>query len=180
VRNRALLYVLAAAMLAGCTGTPTTPGATSTTPVAPPVANPKDARGVQPCALLTPAQAMTLGLDPIRAKAGSTADLVDCSWPSTLLPVSSLAVTVDTNPTRRGLTDTYLKRDTFSIFEPLVVDGYPALRAEVGPSNGCTIEVGLSDTQEIRVDAGARSPADTCGLVKRAISAMLTNLPPQR
>ncbi len=172
------LLLVAAAALAGCTSTSGVAAPSSPSP--PPVSNPKDARGVQPCTLLTAAQASSLGLDPTRAEAGATADLVDCFWPSTQLPVTSVAVTIDTNPTRRGLTDTYLKRDTFRIFEPLVVDGYPAVRAEIEPSNDCTIYLGLSETQDIRVDVGARSPTDACGLVKRAIAAMLTHLPPQR
>lgn len=172
---------VAAAVLAGCT---TTSGvATSSSPnpeqSAPPVSKPKDARAVPPCTLLTPTQAMGLGLDSARAKADALADLVDCSWPSTQSPISSLAVTIDTNPARQGLTNQYFKRRTFPIFEPLVVDGYPAVRAEVGPSHDCTIFVGLSEVQAMFVTAHARSQAETCALVKRAISAMLTNLPPQ-
>lgn len=179
MRTLALL-IGALVLLAGCTGAPAAPVATSTSPIAPPVAKPKDARDVQPCSLLTPTQAAILTLDPSRTKVGSTADLMGCSWPSTQPPISSLAVTVDTNPTRRGLTDTYLKRDDFRTFEPLLIDGFPAVRAERALSNDCTIEVGLSDTQWMRVDANARSETDSCALVKRAISAILTNLPPQR
>ena len=182
MRTFPLVVALAAAVLAGCTATPddATPSPPSTGQSVTPVSNPKDARGVEPRALLTAAQATTLGLDPARAKPGFTADLIDCRWPAAQPPVISVSVTVDTNPTRGGLTDTYLKRSTFPIFEPLVVEGYPAVRAEYGPSDGCTIYVGLSEHQDIRVSAGARSPTDTCALVKRAIAAMLTNLPPQR
>ncbi|MGH3804891.1 MAG: DUF3558 family protein [Pseudonocardiaceae bacterium] len=176
------LLLVAAAVLAGCTAASgvATPNSPSPGPSAPPVSNPKDTSGFQPCALLTATQAADLGLDQTRAKAGSTADLVDCSWPSTQPPVSSVAMTIDTNPTRGGLADTYLKRNDFKLFEPLLIDGYPAVRAERVLSNDCTIEVGLSDTQEVRVDANALSPTDACALVKRAISVMLTNLPPQR
>lgn len=177
---RTLTLLAAAMLLAGCASTTGTSAPTEVPAVAPTVADPKDARGIEPCALLTSAQAVSLGLDPARAEAGATADLVDCIWWAVQPPVISVAVSIDTNPTRRGLTDTYLKRSTFQIFEPLVVDGYPAVRAEVGLSVDCTIYLGLSDTQDLRVDVGARSPADTCGLVKRAISAMLTNIPPQR
>lgn len=177
---RALCALLATCtVLVACTRAPAEP-APSTQQIAPAVPNPKDAKGVAPCSLLNVAQADALGLDLNLANAGTTADLVDCRWPSVRQPISSLSVTVDTNPTRRGLTDTYLKRGDFRIFEPLLVEGYPAVRAEFGPTNDCTIEVGLSDTQDMFVTAHARSPTDSCGLVKQAIAAMLTNLPLQR
>jgi len=42
--------------------------------------------------------------------------------------------------------------------------------------------VGLSDTQvlDVRTGAPALRGQDSCSITKRAISAMLTNLPPQR
>jgi hypothetical protein len=178
---KALVLTMAGLLLAGCTTVSGAPGSSPTTAdAAPLVSNPKDARGITPCALLTMPQATALALDPTRAKAGSTADLMDCNWPSEKPEVSSVAVTVDTNPGRQGLTDTYLKRNDFKMFEPLVVEGYPAVHAERVIGDDCTIYVGLSDTQRIRVDVNAGSPTDTCGLAKRVIAAVLANLPPQK
>ncbi|MGI8797953.1 MAG: DUF3558 domain-containing protein [Pseudonocardia sp.] len=167
-------------MLVGCTGGSVGPASTSQA-LAPPVAQPKEARGVDPCTLLTAAQLDTLGLDPTRVQRDDSAGLVGCRWPSKVFGFS-VSSTLDTEPTRKGLTSLYSRRAGYPLFEPLQIDGYPAVHAELVISEDCTIYVGLSDTQvlDVRTGAPALRGQDSCSITKRAISAMLTNLPPQR
>lgn len=175
--SRLLAPALAAGLLlAGCTGGAVDPAQPSPA-LAPPVAHPKDARGVDPCRLLTAPQLDALGLTGGRREDSS--GLVACGW-NAKDHLYGVGNTIDTEPGRQGLTGTYSRRSGYALFEPLEIDGYPAVRAELVDTGDCTIYLGLSDTQVVDVSTISSGLKDTCSITKRAISAMLTNLPSQR
>ena len=130
--------------------------------------------------MLTDGQLTGLELDPSTAVPGALTTLDGCEW-SGRNGSYGLILTIDVLAERGGLENLYLKKKGYSVFEPMVVDGYPAVRAELGTTDSCTIALGLSDTQLIAFRAGPPRPGleDTCAAARQALSAALTNIPPQ-
>lgn len=150
-------------------GTPPTSGES--------VREPKDIRGVQPCAVVTDAQLVELGLIPGSAQ---PVDETRCGWSS---------VTDDTNPVGLDLnSDTNLAvldvlenlRDNFGRYEPTEVAGHPAIRADDVADNSCTIVIAVADHQGVSIGAnGANRPLpDPCEVPRRMGEFILSNLPP--
>ncbi len=187
--GRWALIALAALLGAGCGGEASQPGdagpsslppGVSSAQVLPPPGLAKDARGVVPCQLLTKDQARRLGIELSSAEPFEPGLIPGCSW-RPLSPESgkTISVTIDTTV---GLVNLYKGQlsTPYKIFEPLQIDGYPAVRAEqVAQTRDCTVYVGLAENQAMWVRASSfEAGADNCPRSREAISAILGNLPP--
>jgi hypothetical protein len=180
----ALLVVAAAA----CGTPPTTPGSASQDQlpvgvsrdqVVPAEGVAKDVRGTPPCELITAEQAERLGIDSATAESDPPGTISGCRW-SSLDRTFGVGVTVDT---ARGLTNLYRghARVPYKTFEPMRVDGFPAVRADVVEDGlDCTIYVGLAETQTMWVRGTQRQGGDSCAIARPVISAILATIPPLR
>jgi hypothetical protein len=151
-------------------------------PGVPRVARPRDARGIGPCELLTVAQLEAVGIDPATARTSQQNTAYRCSWRSR----DKLGVfEADNNAEARpngylaGLSGLYAVRETFAIFEPGELDGFPIVHADRNVGSDCTIYVGVADDQMLWTAAGfVKGPVKRCDLALKLASSMLSNLPP--
>lgn len=151
--------------------------------VSPSVPMPKDARGLEQCDALTAEQVTALGGDPTSVEfeeaefgvAGSA-----CAW-SAPDDQWTMSIGINTDPAVGGLETTYLneQRGVFAVFEPFLLDGHPAVRAQQEASPECGIAIGLADAQVAVIDFTQRDESiNTCEIARQAGSALLSNLPP--
>jgi hypothetical protein len=129
--------------------------------------------------LITADQARGLGIDVTTAKPSPPGVIPGCRWNATDFTFG-VGVNVDTT---RGLANLYLGHagTPFSRFEPMLVDGYPAVRAEqTDVELDCTIYVGLAENQAMWVRGTDQEGGDSCAITRLVITAMLANLPPLR
>lgn len=141
---------------------------------------PKDARGVDHCALLRPAEVRALGLDPASARPtpSNDPDVAGCDWTPAGDPdnVAGFGTQVDSrNPALRGV---YIESERIAgFFEPTEVGGHPAVLIRDRPTTGCTIEVGVADDQLL--SASTTVLKDDCAWARRMAEAVLAHLPPR-
>lgn len=149
--------------------------------LAPAVREPKDARGIAPCDLLTRPQLIELGLIPETARPSTAGAAEVCGWGS-VDPGNGGGVQINTDPTIPSLDGLYLQRDTLAVFEPIEIAGHPAVHADgiVGPV--CTIYTAVADYQGVSTDGNlaGRPLADPCAPSRRMAEMILSNLPPLR
>nr|BFF02104.1 hypothetical protein GCM10020241_37790 [Streptoalloteichus tenebrarius] len=88
---------------------------------------------------------------------------------------------------RRGLEETYLRKEKFPTFTPTTVAGYPAVRTHLNDRlKSCHIAVGVADDQELLISfshhSDGRNPEyeDPCGFAEKVGKMVLDNLPPAR
>ncbi|GLZ51379.1 hypothetical protein Acsp07_09960 [Actinomycetospora sp. NBRC 106378] len=104
----------------------------------------------------------------------------ECRWNSKRGDI--LALSVDQN--RDLLADTYRAR-ALTIFQPVVVASYPAVREMTKPEdNNCIVTVGLGPKQALRADwtgLGTLKPGDPdpCERAETAAAQVIRKLPPQ-
>jgi hypothetical protein len=177
--------------LAGCdstaTGTPTPQSGASDTSsqessstesdrLAPPVQNPKDLRGIDPCQLLTPQQLTELTfVEPGKTDSTPWGEQ-KCNWQN-----SNLVIGLSPDTRREGLEETYRRENNFDNFEVSSVGDYPAVRVDFA-SQGCGVIVGVADDQTVTVHFGrvtGKDPAyeDPCGFAESVAAMVLENLP---
>lgn len=192
--------VVVLALVSGCmrtesgqpspsTGTAPSSAATTSTsdtaaPLAPPVTDPRDARGVAACAALQPAQVQGLGLDPGRQRELSLPRPFDkgCAWTST---DSAWSVAFGFDTATEGLSTLYKARDNYGHFQPRTIDGRPAVDAQtVLSAEDCYTYVGVADTQTLYINVD-NSPAlsatpltPACDRVDEIVKMVIGNLPP--
>ncbi len=144
--------------------------------LAPPVEDPKDLSGIDPCELLTESQLAALTI----TKAGEPDEAAwhedKCNWRSSTVNVS---LAPDTQ--RDGLETWYRTRDYYDSFEESEVDGYPAVRADFA-NEFCSVIVGVADDQALvvhytRVSSDAPGKGDPCPFTESIASMVLENLP---
>lgn len=141
---------------------------------------PKDARGLDHCALLSSADVAALGLDPASARPQITSDpdLAGCDWNPVGRPdeLAGFGTRVETeNPALRGV---YIRSERIAtLFEPTEVAGHPAVIVRRTPTAGCTIEVGVADDQLL--SASTTVLKDDCAWARRMAAAVLAHLPPR-
>lgn len=198
VRSRAVTWVmttLTISALSGCAAAgfgaevPVTPSASAEQrpdrdpPPSPPpryapaVPEPKDARGIAACDLLTVEQLKQLGLIPDSARRTEGPGTVRCSWSSTVYDANPVGLELAVDTAVPVLDGTYAIRDALPYFEAREVAGHPAYRAELSETGTCTIVVAISDYQG--VGAKADQPAsDPCRTSTRMAEFVLSNLPP--
>ncbi|MFB9431740.1 DUF3558 domain-containing protein [Streptoalloteichus tenebrarius] len=195
------ILVLAGLVAAGCssstTGTPTAAGSTtsqSTTTSAPPggsstrsagpslaprVANPKKLRGQDACQLLTPQQQAELTFTQPGTKGGTAFGEEECRWSN-----DNLRIRLATDTKRRGLDETYLRKEKLRDFTPSTVAGYPAVRTDRNDKlKSCRVDLGVADDQVLYITFDRNSPnnpeyEDPCGFAEKVGKMVLDNLPP--
>ncbi|HEY8372688.1 MAG TPA: DUF3558 domain-containing protein [Pseudonocardiaceae bacterium] len=158
----------------------TTSAATSSaaaSQAAPSVTDPKDAGGLAPCDLLKPDRAIAIGLEPEGTEVEPTGRFAPCNWRTS---DRAFAVDVSADTTWEGMDELYDRQDMYAEFEPLEIDGYPAVRVGLysDPAQ-CEMFVGIAETQAILVQ-GTRGPGqtfDTCAKVREVAQAVLASLP---
>jgi hypothetical protein len=195
VSRQLIATALVLLALSGC-GTTVAGTPTSASPVAdgsvpyevgpgvPRVPNPRDARGIAPCDLLTSAQLEAVGIDPATARTEQQNTAFRCVWRSR----DKLGgFEADNNSEARpngylaGLSSLYVFRETFAVFEPGELDGFPIVHADRDVGSDCTIYVGVADDQMLWTAAGyVKGPVKRCDLALKMASSMLSNLPPLR
>jgi hypothetical protein len=196
--NRLVAAVVLGMTLAGCadvtrdeplTTTPAAPSASpaptarfdASTPEELRVREPKDARGIPICELLTRDQLVELGLDPATARPDSFLRGESCSW--RLADGSSRAgVGLSTDPEAQKLPDFYRLRRVSHNFEILQVAGHPAVRSDDTPVGGCVLYVAAADEQILSAKGyvDSRGLPDPCAPARRMAELVLSNLPPLR
>ncbi|GGM59191.1 hypothetical protein GCM10012275_32990 [Longimycelium tulufanense] len=166
------------------TNTGTTTGSSAANPDVPRVPKPLDTSKFQqvPCSVLTPSQRqfLKIGKEPNRfdSDLGPGCEWRDTSGPSKMSFSARLVVKGD------GLAGLYSRRDTYKIFEPLEVDGYPAavvMAVRDQRSEGvCVISVGVTDKLvfdvDMQLDDESPSYNDPCGQTKLVAGEILKTL----
>lgn len=145
--------------------------------LSPPVENPKNLRGVDPCELLTSEQKAELSL--------TEPDRRDTSpWGEGTCNLAGPVVTVSFSPntiTGEGLDQAYRAKNSFDNFAESNIDGYPAVRVNFA-TQSCGLIVGLSDAQTLsvgftRVSPDAPGRGDPCGFAESVVGEVIKNLP---
>lgn len=182
-------------VLAGCAGpvagvpapagAPPAPAAPFTPgPGVPRVARPRDARHIAACDLLTPAQLEGFGVDLATARSSEQNTGLRCEWRArNKLVRFEAVVAAGLGPSGfiPGLSQLYFQRDTYDIFEPGELDGFPIVHADRDVNSDCTIYVGNADDQVVYTAAGsATGDPKRCDIARAMASALLSNLPPLR
>lgn len=146
------------------------------------VREPKDRRGIPPCALLTNGQLAELGLRADTAEEYPTGVGRGCQWLLVDDPRNYATALGSTDLQNPGLPGIYVIREQIARFEPLEISGHPGVRADRTLRGGCEITVAASDDQLIGANgnaAGLPIP-DECGRSRRMVEMILSNLPPRR
>jgi hypothetical protein len=159
------------------TGGGTSSGTPPSDRLSPPVDNPKDLRGVDPCELLTPEQRAELGLRPGEKEDISPWGEETCGFGGSIV---SIGFSPDTT-LGEGLDQAYRAKDSFENFAETTVDGYPAVRVNFA-TQICSLIVGVSDTQTLgmdfaRVSSSAPGRGDPCGFAESVLGEVIKNLP---
>jgi hypothetical protein len=181
----AVLAAAVLAVLAGCSPgavappPPPEPGFPADVPQELRVEEPKDARGIPACELLTREQLVALGLDPDSARPDRRLLGESCQWD--YLDGSTLAdVSISTDPTATKLPGMYRLHHTDRSFEILEIAGHPALRFDRDPTRECSLAIGVADFQNLGTGGYYdREPRpDICAQSRRMAEMILANLPP--
>lgn len=143
------------------------------------VRHPKDARGIPPCALLTEAQLVELGLDPASAYPDRRLLGESCVWHyadgSTFADVS-----ISTDPTATKLPGMYRLHHADPSFEILEIAGHPVVRYDRDPTRECGLSIGVADFQNLGTGGyyDRKPRPDICAQSRRMAEMVLSNLPP--
>lgn len=181
--------VLVCVVMSGCqsavSGSPTTAstpaggGASPSTSdrLAPPVENPKNLRGVDPCQLLTSEQQSQLSLTGSAKKDTSLWGEEKCVWFGSVV---GMVLSPETT-SGEGLEKAYRAKNNFDNFAESTVDGYPAVRVDFA-TQSCGLVVGVSDTQTLhmeftRVSSSAPGDGDPCGFAESVLGEVIKTLP---
>jgi hypothetical protein len=160
--------------------TTTPPDSAAPPRLAPSVPEPKDARGIAPCDLLTDEQLLSVGLIPGSGEEGVSDTAPGCSWSSSLDATNPAGLQINTDTAIPALDGIYLTPDVYAVFEPTEVAGHPALRADYIANGVCTIYTGIADHQAVatKSNVAGRPLADPCDIPRRMAEFILSNLPP--
>lgn len=180
--------LLAALAVTGCqsavVGSPTAttaqPDGTSPSEsdrLSPPVDNPKDLHGIDPCEFLTPEQKTELSLTKPGRKDTSPWGEEVCDLGG---PVVAIGFSPDTT-LGEGLDQAYRAKNMFDNFAESEVDGYPAVRVDFA-AQSCGLIVGVSDEQTLhmeftRVSSQAPGNGDPCGFAEQVMGEVIKRLP---
>ncbi|MGQ0573324.1 MAG: DUF3558 domain-containing protein [Pseudonocardia sp.] len=144
------------------------------------VRNPKDARGLDPCDLLTPAQLDGFGLDPATARTNPARYGTGCLW-QYRDGSTSAGVRLATDPNAAKLPDIWKLRQNDVVFEIRQIAGHPALRSDQLPDE-CDLSIAVADYQIVGVNAygDGRALPDPCGPAVRMAELIIANIAARR
>jgi uncharacterized protein DUF3558 len=165
-----LLTVVATGCAAPAESSPTGPRTQVSDLPVPDIEHQRDARGADPCRLLTDTQLAGLRL----AGPGSAAAAEEgprCEWRGPGATV--LGVTLYTG----GGGITALARNSESTTRRVRVSGYPALETFTGRGEFCQYDVGIDEAQVMMLAMDAAVP-DSCSTLQTVVPMIVDNLPP--
>ena len=139
-------------------------------PPVPAVPAVKDARGQDPCGLLTAERATQFGL-PARGTATSVEEGPRCEWSGT--GPTSLTITLYT--TGRGLAT--LAANSEPTTTRVRIEGYPALETFTGRGEFCQYDVAMALNQVVMASMENGAP-ESCTALQSVLPAVLSGLPP--
>lgn len=179
------MVLLAATALAACAGPqPPLDPVTAATPEEFRVKEPRDARGIGYCDLLTRGQLLDLGLIPDTAlPAQGVGSAGRCSWVYADDALNRAVVTVRTDSPNPVFYGYYRIRGANARYELIDnVAGHPAASYNPGELVGCVVTVGVADDQGIEAQSNALAPPtpEDCGRSRRMAELILANLPLRR
>ncbi|QRP51312.1 DUF3558 domain-containing protein [Amycolatopsis sp. FDAARGOS 1241] len=140
---------------------------------------PTDALLNDPCSVLSASEATQVGLASPGKK--DTGQLTGCTWKSTRSDQNSIAIR-PLPQNKGGISDIYDQKAQSAYFEPVTIDGYPGVFADIQdgrPSGTCTLWVGVTDQlavsviPQIGVGDNKNNP---CGLAQKFATAMVGHL----
>jgi hypothetical protein len=185
------LAVALAVVLAGCAvgprdaavdpGVPTVDvdGFPSDVPIGLKVREPKDARGIGPCELLTVAQQQVLGLDPSTAKSKAEGLAQSCFW---YYPGKRdyARIDISTDPMAGKLPGLWRMFHADAEYEQFEIAGHPVIRVNAESDRFCSLSIAVADSQNLGVAATAdlTPRPDPCAPSRRMAELILSNLPP--
>jgi hypothetical protein len=160
-----VLLIGALLVAVGCGVAAEAPGV----PPVPAVEDPKDARGVSPCALLTAEQAEQFGVPDA---AGITApEGAGCQWRGDGGTLLTVVLYVDGG----GLAT--LAANSEPTTSRVRISGYPALETFTGRGEFCQYDVAVAHDQVILASLTGGTP-DSCTALQRVVTAILAEVPP--
>lgn len=167
--------------LAGCgAGTTKAPAAAD---VIPRVDHPRDVRAVadRPCALLTPQQAASFGIDRPPRQLSGALGTIDCEWRDSQ---GDVWVYISTFTDKQTLEEVYDQREMLAYFELTEIGGYPAIVSRADATlPACDIDIKPAEQQSVTVsyDSTAlnNTPQQGCAVARQVAQAVMLNLPPQ-
>ena len=139
-------------------------------PAVPAVPAAKDARGQDPCGLLTAERATQFGL-PARGTATSVEEGPRCEWSGT--GPTSLTITLYT--TGGGLAT--LAANSEPTTTRVRIEGYPALETFTGRGEFCQYDVAMALNQVVMASMENGAP-ESCTALQSVLPAVLSGLPP--
>ncbi|MGQ0573824.1 MAG: DUF3558 family protein [Pseudonocardia sp.] len=146
------------------------------------VPEPKDARGIRACDLLTPAQLAEVGLRAETGERVPTSQGDQCASQTVEGDLEIVGIGSNTGLRNPGLPGVYVNARGASLFEPITIAGHPGARLRLRPGSGCEVTAASSDDQLVGAN-GAESPrdgSDDCARYERITELILSNLPPRR
>jgi len=178
---------VAAAVLTGCSGgeEADSAAAPSSGPTVDPALRvpaplPTDSLVADPCSALSPAQVEEVGLaSPGEEVAGDAG--TDCRWRSSGYDTNKIYI----GPLQgqdAGISGIYANREQDKYFEPVTIEGYPAVfaaDADLRSSGTCALWVGVTDQLVVSVISSiVQGPnvSDPCPAVERVATAMVQHL----
>ncbi|OXM74676.1 DUF3558 domain-containing protein [Amycolatopsis thermalba] len=178
--------LVAAGLLTGCSQGGSTDAAQ--TPTAPPVDPalrvpsplPSGTLVSDPCSALSPAQVTEIGLvspgEPYPSPSGQ-----GCRWQSQAYDANKIFIAPLGNQ-QTGLTGVYANRAQDKYFEPVTIDGYPAVfaaNADLRSRGTCALWVGVTDQLVVNVNSSildGPNVTDPCPIVEKVAVAMVQHL----
>ncbi|MGQ0575347.1 MAG: DUF3558 family protein [Pseudonocardia sp.] len=146
------------------------------------VPEPKDARGIRACDLLTPAQLAEVGLRPETGERVPTSQGDRCAYQPVEDDLEVVGFGSNTGLRNPGLPGVYVNARGASFFEPITVAGHPGARLRLTADEGCQVSAAASDDQLVGANgtASATEAPDDCARYQRIVELILSNLPPRR
>ena len=140
---------------------------------------PTDQLLTNPCALLSTAQATTLGIQ-FPGKLDNR-DPIGCNWTSAANPLNSVGIGPSPQ-NHRGITDIYAGKAKSAYFEPTAVNGYPAVYTGLNEDRSkgfCDLWIGVTDQLAfaVSISLGAgENKTNPCPIAERFGAAVIDHL----
>ncbi|HWD04535.1 MAG TPA: DUF3558 domain-containing protein [Amycolatopsis sp.] len=132
-----------------------------------------------PCSVLTRDEAAQVGLDSPGRK--DTGEVNGCTWKSTRSEQNQVAIR-PLPQNHAGISDIYDQKDKDVYFQPVTINGYPGVFADVQdsrPSGGCTLWLGVTDQLAVGVISSiyvGDNKNNPCGISQKFATALVRHL----
>lgn len=148
-------------------------GPTNTVPRVPAIDDARDARGADPCALLTPDQLGQFGFAPPGTPGQTPEGLPTCEWRGANGKVLSMSLFLAPDALQT------MAQNSEPTTARVRLEGYPALETFTKRGEFCQYDVGPAPDQVVIGTMTGGMP-DSCTALQDVMAAVLGNLPPLR